>query len=298
MGLISRVSSRTYRQKHTMLRLLRTTIRFQSNPSEFLVSRPENGIVVWSMNRPKARNAISKNMVTCIENAMQDIKHDTSVRALVIRSEVKGAFCAGADLKERSTMTPEEVGPFVSRLRGFINNIRDLPCATIAAVDGFALGGGLELALACDLIYSSTDAKMGLTETRLAIIPGAGGTQTLSRRVGSAKAKEMIFTARILDGKAAEEVGLVNENVTPSPNGDGAYLRALEVAKEIAPKGPVALRMAKMAVNKGIEVDLATGLAFEQQCYAQVIPTKDRLEGIQAFKEKRDPVFKGERHFR
>merc|ERR1711939_1234490 len=125
----------------------------------------------------------------------------------------------------------------VSRLRGFIQNIRDLPCATIAAVDGFALGGGLELELACDLIYSSTDAKMGLTETKLAIIPGAGGTQTLARRVGVSRAKEMIFTARILDGNKAETIGLVNENVAASPNGDGAYIKALAVAKEIAPKG-------------------------------------------------------------
>merc|ERR1711981_1407394 len=293
MGLISRVSSRTYRQKHTMLRLLRTTIRFQSNPSEFLVSRPENGIVVWSMNRPKARNAISKNMVTCIENAMQDIKHDTSVRALVIRSEVKGAFCAGADLKERSTMTPEEVGPFVSRLRGFIRGIQDLPCATIAAVDGFALGGGLELAMSCDLIYSSTNAKMGLTETRLAIIPGAGGTQTLSRRVGSAKAKEMIFQAKIVNGGEAESIGLVNGNVSGNEVGDAAFHKAMEVAQKIAPNGPVALRMAKMAVNKGGEVDLATGLAVEEMCYAQVIPTKDRLEGLAAFREKRTPQYKG-----
>merc|ERR1712071_614153 len=119
----------------------------------------------------------------------------------------------------------------------------ELPCATIAAIDGYALGGGLELALSCDLIYTSTNAKVGLTEARLAIIPGGGGTQTLSRRIGAARAKEMIFTARILDGVAAEQMGIVNGNVAPDPNGDAATEKALAVAKEIAPKGPIALRM-------------------------------------------------------
>merc|ERR1712217_168661 len=169
------------------------------------------------MNRPKARNAISKNMVTSFEDAIQEIKHDNTVRALVIKSEVPGAFCAGADLKERATMKPEEVGPFVSRLRGFIRGIMDLPCATIAAIDG------LELAMSCDLIYSSDDAKMGLTETRLAIIPGGGGTQTLTRRVGASKAKEMIFQAKILKGNEAENIGLVNGNVAGNESKDAAF---------------------------------------------------------------------------
>jgi len=246
------------------------------------------------MNRPKARNAISKNLVTQFEDAIAQVQHDNSVRALIIRSHVPNAFCAGADLKERAQMTPEEVGPFVSRLRAFIAAIRDLPCATIAAVDGFALGGGLELALSCDLRVASDSAKMGLTETRLAIIPGAGGTQTLSRVVGPAKAKELIFTAKIFDGNYANDIGLVNNVVPQNADGDAAYIEALNLAQAIKPQGPVALRMAKIAINKGSEVDLSSGLAIEQACYAQVIPTKDRLEGLAAFREKRKPVYKGE----
>jgi len=213
-----------------MFRLVRLSGRFSS--ADLSVTRPEKGIVVWTMNRPKQRNAISKNMVTQFEEAIQDIKHDNGVRALIIKSDVKGAFCAGADLKERVTMTPEEVGPFVGRLRGFIRGIMELPCATIAAIDGFALGGGLELAMSCDLIYSSDAAKMGLTETRLAIIPGGGGTQTLTRRVGASKAKEMIFQAKIVQGAEAENIGLVNANVEGNETGDAAYLEAMKVAQK------------------------------------------------------------------
>lgn len=276
-------------------RILRQSLRCQSaaNP-EFIISRPEDGIVVLGMNRPKARNAISKSLVTSIENAIQEVKFDPSIRAVIFRSHVPGAFCAGADLKERAQMKPEEVGPFVSRLRGFIGEIRDLPCATIAAVDGFALGGGLELAMSCDLRVASNTAKMGLTETKLAIIPGAGGTQTLTRIVGPAKAKELIFTAKVFDGNYASDIGLVNSVVEQNQDGDAAYQGALELAQAIKPQGPVALRMAKLAVNKGSEVDLATGLSIEQQCYAQVIPTKDRIEGLTAFREKRQPNYTGE----
>ena len=274
-------------------RLIRQSLRAQSS-AEFTFTRPQEGIVIMGMNRPKARNAISKNLVICFEEAIAQVQHDTSVRALIIRSHVPNAFCAGADLKERAQMTPEEVGPFVSRLRAFIAAIRDLPCATIAAVDGFALGGGLELALSCDLRVASDSAKMGLTETRLAIIPGAGGTQTLSRVVGPAKAKELIFTAKIFDGNYANDIGLVNNVVPQNDQGDAAYIEALNLAQAIKPQGPVALRMAKLAINKGSEVDLSTGLAIEQACYAQVIPTKDRIEGLTAFREKRKPVYKGE----
>merc|ERR1711937_104590 len=245
------------------------------------------------MNREKAMNAMSKSLIGSFEEAIASIQHDNSVRALVVRSHVPKAFCVGADLKERAKMPIEEVGPFVARLRGFIAAIQNLPCATIAAVDGFALGGGLELALACDLRVAAHDAKMGLTETRLAIIPGAGGTQTLSRVVGPAKAKELVFTARVFDGNYASDIGLVNDVVQQNEARDAAFLRSLELAQEIAPNGPVALRMAKIAINRGSEVDLHTGLAIEQNCYAQVIPTKDRIEGLTAFREKRKPVYKG-----
>ncbi|XP_066113606.1 methylglutaconyl-CoA hydratase, mitochondrial isoform X3 [Saccopteryx bilineata] len=200
----------------------------------------------------------------------------------------------GADLKERVKMNPSEVGPFVSKLRAVISEIANLPVPTIAALDGLALGGGLELALACDIRVAASSAKMGLVETKLAIIPGAGGTQRLPRAIGVSLAKELIFSARVLDGHEAKAVGLVSHVLEQNQGGDAAYRKALDLAREFLPQGPVAMRVAKLAINQGMEVDLVTGLAIEEACYAQVIPTKDRLEGLLAFKEKRSPRYKGE----
>jgi len=253
-----------------------------------------HGIVVFGLNRPKAMNALSKNLCANLISAIDAVKFDKSVRVLIIRSHAKGAFCAGADLKERAKMTPAEVGPFVAKGREIIGAWANLPMPVIAAVDGVALGGGLEMALACDLRVASSDARLGLTETRLAIIPGGGGTQRLPRVVGVAKARELIYTARILKGKEALDIGLVNHCVDQNEAGDAAYLRSLALAQEILPNGPIGVAMAKMAINKGTEVDLASGLSFEEAAYAQVIPTKDRIEALTAFREKRKPVFKGE----
>lgn len=252
------------------------------------------GIVVVGINRPKAKNAISRNLVNLMSEAVEDIKKNNKVRSVILCSLVPGIFCAGADLKERAKMHQSEVGPFVSKARTLITELGNLPVPTIAAIDGAALGGGLEMALACDIRIASNTAKMGLVETRLAIIPGAGGTQRLPRAVGVSQAKELMFAARVLDGTEASRLGLVNHCVEQNKSGDAAYLRALELAREINPQGPIAVRMAKLAINQGMEVDLATGLAIEEACYAQVIPTKDRLEGLAAFKEKRRPQYKGE----
>ena len=166
-----------------------------------------HGIVVFGLNRPKAMNALSKNLCKNLTEAIDAVKFDKNVRVLIIRSHAKGAFCAGADLKERAKMTPAEVGPFVAKGREIIGAWANLPMPVIAAVDGVALGGGLEMALACDLRVASSDARLGLTETKLAIIPGGGGTQRLPRVVGVAKARELIYTARILNGKQDEEIG-------------------------------------------------------------------------------------------
>ncbi|XP_056370539.1 methylglutaconyl-CoA hydratase, mitochondrial [Oenanthe melanoleuca] len=170
----------------------------------------------------------------------------------------------------------------------------NLPVPTIAAIDGTALGGGLELALACDIRVAASSAKMGLVETKLAIIPGAGGTQRLPRTIGVSLAKELIFSARIVDGEEAKSIGLISHVVEQNEAGDAAYRRALALAREFLPQGPVAMRVAKLAINQGMEVDLVTGLAIEEACYAQTIPTKDRIEGLLAFKEKRPPRYKGE----
>lgn len=248
------------------------------------------GIAVFSLNKPSTKNAISRNFLDQFRNALDAVRFDNSLRAFIIKSDVPGVFCAGADLKERAKMKMEDVGRFVAAGRGLITELNDLPVPTIAAVDGVALGGGLEIALACDMRVAGHTAKLGLVETRLAIIPGGGGTQRLPRLIGPSKAKELIFTARVVDGTEAEEIGLVNYVVEQNE----AYQKALELASEILPQGPIALKMAKNAINRGIEVDLVSGLKFEEACYAQVIPTKDRLEGLKAFKEKRKPVYRGE----
>lgn len=190
-------------------------------------------------------------------------------------------------------MTNEETGPFVAGLRASVSEVANLPMPVVAAIDGFALGGGLEVALACDIRVSSDDAKMGLVETRLAIIPGGGGTQRLARAIGPAKAKELIFAARVFNGKEAAEMGVVNHSVEQNSDGDAAYQRALKLGQEILPQGPVALRAAKFAINRGSEVDIASGLSFEEAGYSQVIPTKDRREAMQAWLEKRKPVYHG-----
>ncbi|XP_078531748.1 methylglutaconyl-CoA hydratase, mitochondrial isoform X1 [Lissotriton helveticus] len=254
----------------------------------------DQGILVLGLNRPHSKNAISKSLLKTMLKTLDSLKSDKKVRTVILRSEVPGIFCAGADLKERAKMHPSEVGPFVGKARAVMNDLADLPMPTIAVLDGIALGGGLEMALACDIIVAASSAKMGLVETKLAIIPGAGGTQRLPRAIGVALAKELIFSARVLDGEEAKAVGLVSHVVEQNDAGDAAYRKAVSLAREFIPQGPVAIRMAKLAINQGIEVDLATGLAIEEACYGQVIPTKDRIEGLLAFKEKRPPRYKGE----
>lgn len=253
----------------------------------------DNGIAVLGLNRPSAKNAFGRNLVTLLSDSLHKIRKDEKVRVLILRSLVPKVFCAGADLKERGQMTEEEVGQFVNTLRNLMNVMEEIPIPSIAAIDGAALGGGLELALATDIRTAASEAKMGLVETRLAIIPGAGGTQRLPRTVGVAKAKEMIFSAKILDGDEAEDIGLVNKAVAQNRGGDAAYQAALEIARDILPNGPVGVRMAKVAITRGIEVPIDQGFEIEKECYSKILKTKDRLEGLAAFSAKRVPIYRG-----
>lgn len=253
-----------------------------------------SGITVFGFNRPKAKNALSRDLVYRFLNSLETVRDDPSVRVVILRSLVPQIFCAGADLKERATLSPAEVSAFVNKLRYMTNTIENLPCPVIAAIDGAALGGGLEIALACDIRTASTSSKMGLVETKLAIIPGAGGSQRLPRLIGIAKAKELIYTGRVFDGLEALKINLVNSVVEQNIDGDAAYMKALAIASEILPNGPIGVQMAKAAINKGTEVDMSSGCFIEESCYARLIPTKDRMEGLRAFKEKRAPVYKGE----
>ncbi|RNA07466.1 methylglutaconyl- mitochondrial, partial [Brachionus plicatilis] len=225
---------------------------------------------------------------------INSIRYDRKARCVIIRSLVPGVFCAGADLKERAKMQQEEVGPFVSRTRKLFDELSCLPVPIIAAIDGVALGGGLEMALACDIRVASSSAKMGLVETKLAIIPGAGGTQRLTKLIGIPRAKELIYTGKILDGDEALKVGVVNYSEKQNDQGDAAYKKAFQIASEIVKNGPIAVQMAKCAIDSGAHVDIRTGLKIEELCYSRLISTKDRIEGLTAFKEKRAPRYLGE----
>ncbi|TPX67406.1 hypothetical protein SpCBS45565_g03798 [Spizellomyces sp. 'palustris'] len=217
----------------------------------------DTGISVLNFNRPAAKNALGRVFMKQFQYALDEMRFDDQVRVVIVRSLVNKVFCAGADLKERATMTPAEVAAFVYGLRTAFGNLESLPVPTIAAIDGAALGGGLEVALSTDIRVAGAGAKFGLPETRLAIIPGlnwcrsAGGTQRLPRLIGIPKAKELIFTARTLNSEEAEKIGLVNHATAGS-----AYNKALEVARQILGKGPVAIKMAKLAIDKGSQVDM------------------------------------------
>jgi len=250
----------------------------------------DTGIVMFTMDRPKAKNALGTHMMHEFRSALDAVRFDKDVRAVILRSAVDGVFCAGADLKERATMTPPEVAAFVYGLRSAFTGLAALPMPVIAALHGAALGGGCELALAADLRVADATTKLGLPETGLAIIPGAGGTQRLPRLVGTSRAKDLIFTGRRVGSEEAAAMGLVDRAV---PAGE-ALQAALALARDILPKGPVAVRMAKAAIDGGMQCDVATGMRVEEASYAQVIPTADRVEGLTAFREKRAPVYKGE----
>lgn len=258
------------------------------------LDKEHKGIVELGLNRHSGKNSFNRSLVNSLSQAIKNIKYDKDVRVVIFRSLVPKVFCAGADLKERAELSPIEVRHFVSDLRAMLTDIENLEVPVIAALDGVALGGGLELALACDIRTASENAKMGLVETKLAIIPGAGGTQRLPRLIGPSKAKELIFTAKILDGREAFSLNIVNHVVKQNEEGTAAYEKALEIAKEIIPNGPIGVKMSKVAINEGLKVSLSSGLKVEEACYAQIIPTKDRIEGLKAFAEKRTPVYIGE----
>lgn len=246
-------------------------------------------VVLLTLNRPEVMNAFNFPMLRLFRERMEALHFDPEVRVVIITGAGNRAFCTGADLKERGSLSPREVREYVFTIRTLFTFIENLNKPVIAAVNGLALGGGTELALACDLSIASVNAIMGLPETRLAVIPGAGGTQRLPRVVGRAKAKELLFTGRRIDAAEAEEIGLVNK-VCPE---ESLLEECFALASMICEAGPIAVQQAKYAVNYGLETDLGTGLAIESNAYWVTIPTEDRLEGLAAFREKRKPVFKG-----
>ncbi|WP_121613151.1 enoyl-CoA hydratase [Mesobacillus foraminis] len=254
-----------------------------------LIEKMSSGVAIITLNRPEAANALSKKLLFEFHGILQELKNDGDIRAVILTGAGEKAFCAGADLKERKEMSENEARRTVRLIAGTVNELASLPQPVIAALNGAAFGGGMELALACDLRIGSLNAQMGLTETSLGIIPGAGGTQRLPRLIGPGKAKELIFTAKRLNAWEAESIGLL-EYAVPA---NQLQETALKWAADIAKNAPLALIQSKVAINKGLEVDLETGLKIEELAYSALIPSQDRLEGLKAFAEKRPPVFKG-----
>jgi methylglutaconyl-CoA hydratase len=242
-----------------------------------------------TLNRPAAANALSSELVGALGQAFARLRGDPGVRAVVLAGAGEGAFCAGADLKERRTMTLDDTRSFLRSIGAVLDAIAAFPRPVIAAIGGGAFGGGLELALACDIRLAADTAVLGLVETRLGIIPGAGGTQRLARLAGVAAAKELILTGRRIGAARALELGIVSQVV---PRGDLAAACA-GVAAEIAGAGPLAVEQAKRAIDGGVDRPIDEGLAHERACYDVVLGSEDRNEGLAAFAEKRPPRFKG-----
>ncbi|NUK02094.1 enoyl-CoA hydratase/isomerase family protein [Streptomyces lunaelactis] len=255
---------------------------------EFVAVRTRRHVAELVLDRPKAMNAVSTEMARSIAAACHALAGDPDVRVTVLTSTHDRAFCVGADLKERNSFSDAELVRQRPTARAAYTGVLELPMPTVAAVHGFALGGGFELALACDLIVADATAVVGLPEVSVGVIPGGGGTQLLPRRVGAARAAELVFTARRVEAAEARELGLVDRLA------DDARTEALALAARIAANSPVGLRAAKRAMRLGQGLDLRAGLEVEDAAWRSVAFSGDRAEGVAAFNEKRKPHWPGE----
>jgi enoyl-CoA hydratase/carnithine racemase len=256
--------------------------------AEFLDERRGN-TEVWTINGEARRNAISRAALAEFEDRVERVSRDRSTRAVVLTGAGERAFCAGADLKERAGMSEVEVRAFLSQLGRTLRALERSDCIFVAALNGAALGGGTELALACDFRVAAPTAELGLTEVQLGIIPGGGGTQRLPRLVGPARAKDLILTGRRINAAEALAMGLV-QRLAP----EGRLLEvALGLAEQVAANAPLAVAAAKHAVDEGAGISLDEALALEQRFYERVLASEDRREGLAAFAEKRPPRFTG-----
>ena len=249
----------------------------------------EDGIATITINRPKALNALNKATVEDIEKSVDYIAGAKDIQVVIITGAGEKSFVAGADIKEMADYGPAASGDWAAYGAGVITKIEKLPQPVIAAVNGFALGGGCEISMACDFRYCSENAVFGQPEVHLGIIPGFGGTQRLARLVGPGMAKEIIYSSKNIKADEALRIGLVNK-VVPQAELMPAVLKA---AKKIKAQGPVAVQIAKKAINNGINTDIITGLAFESSVFGLCFATEDQKEGMKAFIEKRNPEFKG-----
>ena len=249
----------------------------------------EGAVAVVTVNRPEALNAIDLETITVLRDRLRELAADDDVRAVVLTGAGEKAFIAGADIKYMSTLTVLQARAWGALGHECATLLETMPKATVAAVNGFALGGGCELALGCDIRYASTRAKLGQPEINLGILPGWGGSQRLARAVGLGIAKELIFTGRLVDAEEAQRIGLVNAVFAP----EELMGKALELAASLAAKSPAALAFAKQATNLSLQGALADGLAQEATLFAALFATEDQSEGMGAFIEKRAPGFTG-----
>lgn len=256
---------------------------------ETLRLEEQGGIATLTLDRPKALNALNGQALRELLETLRGLASRTDVRALIVTGAGEKAFVAGADISELAQLDAQGASAFAELGHAVMAQLEALPFPAIAAVNGFALGGGCELALACDFIYASEKAKFGLPEVTLGLIPGFGGTQRLTRLLGRARAKEIVFTGEMVDAAKAKEIGLALEVVAP-----GELLpHCQKVAQKIATRGPIAVRQAKRAIELGADADLRTGNELERQAFAALFGSADQREGTKAFLEKRAPAFTG-----
>jgi enoyl-CoA hydratase len=254
-----------------------------------VIYKVDAGIATITFNRPKALNALSSDLLEELSRAIDEVAHNEDVRVLVLTGAGDKAFVAGADITELAKFGALEAKNFAQTGHDIFHRLQQLPIPVIAAVNGYALGGGTEIALACDFIYASENAVFGQPEINLGLIPGFGGTQRLPRLIGKNLAKELIFTGKMVPASDAEKMGLVN-SVYPQ---EALMDEVLKTANAIAAKGKVSLRAAKQAINNGMDADLATGCKIEVDAFALCMTSEDAREGTTAFLEKRQPEFKG-----
>jgi len=256
---------------------------------ENILWRVEDVVGVATLNRPKALNALDRRTIAELAQLVDAVAADPAVRALVLTGAGEKAFVAGADISEMSSLPPVEARRFAEAGQRALARLEALPIPTIAAVNGFALGGGCELAMACDLVYASEAARFGQPEVNLGLIPGFGGTQRLTRRVGLMRAKEIVLTGEMVDAAKAKAIGLALD-VLPAAQ---LVPHAVAVARKIASRAPLAIAAAKRTLEAGARIDLATACALEAEAFGLVFATDDAREGTRAFVEKRAAAFKG-----
>jgi enoyl-CoA hydratase/carnithine racemase len=249
------------------------------------IERPAPHVAELIMDRPDALNALSTDQARRLRDAVQEVGADRSISAVVLCSALSQAFCVGADLKERSRFDDDQLGAQRSVFVEAFGAVLGIEVPSIAAVDGYALGGGCELALCCDLIVASADATFGLPEVGLGLVPGGGGTQLLSRRLGLNRSLDLILTGRRVTAAEALDLGLADRGAAAG----SARTTARQLAEQIAAQSPVSLRAAKRAVRQGFGTDLATGLDLEDQAWRTAAFSADRREGVAAFVERRAP---------